>query len=357
VRQVKAAYGLERVVDFSASINPLGHPEGLKEHLLAHWEQVLVYPDRDSSALRAAVSSHFGIGTDSVVPGNGSAELIDIALRAFKPDRVVLCPPDFGLYESLAPEGTPVVRVPRVEARGFAPDLGALAGKVRGGDLVLFSNPGNPSGFGVSPIDFSPLLDRCAHVGATLALDEAFADFCPEVSSLPQRPGHPSLVVLRSLTKFFGIPGLRLGFLVAPPVRVRQVADLQVPWSVNGLAQEAGVYCLAQSNWGTRTRAYVAAARERLSTGISGIAGLRPLASRANYLLVEISPPAPSASRLYQALLGSGILVRHCGSFGLGERYVRLAVRTDEENESLVAALRLPVRPDGPEPVSGGQYR
>lgn len=339
-REAAAAWGLTRLLDFSASINPLGQPEGLRDHLLFHWDETLHYPDRGAPEFLEVARRAYQLPSEWLLAGNGSAELFDLTLRALRPRRLVLCPPDFGLYEALAPDGLPVVRVVRREAEDFALDLGTLAATVARGDLVLFSNPANPAGCTSSCADVLALLAHCEERGATLAVDEAFADFCPEESVLQEVSPHRRLLVFRSLTKFFGIPGLRLGFLAAAPEAIARVAALQVPWSVSALAQAAGVYCLSQEDWGVQTLDYVEREREALRQKLSRIPGLRPLPSRANYLLVELHPPAPAATVLYDTLARRGILVRHCGSFGLGERYVRIAVRTEEENEALLEGLR-----------------
>ena len=338
-RQVCASLGLEEVLDFSASINPLGQPPGLRDHLFAHWEEVAHYPDRDCDALVAALAAHYGTPPECLVAGNGSAELIALLLRALSPRRLLLSPPDFGLYREVAPPGLPVVEVPRREQHGFAPDLPALAAAVGPGDLVLLSNPGNPSGHYSPPGDLAGLHAACAARRAHLAVDEAFADFQDGPTCLPRVASDPHLTVLRSLTKFYGIPGLRLGFLAAAPEPAAAVRRLLVPWSVNALAQRAGRYCLADAQWPARSVAAAAELRRDLSADLAALPGLRPLGSAANYLLVALEPPGPPADRLYAALAQRGILVRHCGSFGLGQRYVRVAVRPADENRRLVTVL------------------
>ncbi len=335
--EVQARLGLGELLDFSASINPLGCPEGLQACVAAAWPSVLHYPDRRAAPLREALARRTGLAPEALAIGNGSAELLDLALRVLAPRRLVTCPPDFGLYGRLVPPGTATALVPRVEAQGFAPDLGALARGLAPGDAVLFSNPGNPSGHPVAAPDLQALLGRVRAAGATLVLDEAFADFCPGVSLLGEAGRDPHLVVLRSLTKIYAIPGLRLGYLGAHPTLVARLEALQVPWSVNALAQAAGAYCLGVEGWGARSRAFVARARERLAEALGALPGLEPLASAANYLLVRVGPPGATAA--YEACARRGVLVRHCGSFGLGERYLRVAVRTDGENDRLVAAL------------------
>ena len=337
--------GLPEVVDFSASINPLGPPPGLRERVHRAWAEIVHYPPREASRLVGAVARRHGVPTDSVLVGNGSAELIDLCLRALEPRRVITCPPDFGLYERLAPAGARPARVPRHEHRGFALDMEALVRSAGPGDVVILSNPSNPAGCTEAPENLEALARRCARAGATLLVDEAFADFCPEVSLVHRVPGHRALIVLRSLTKFYAIPGLRVGFAVAPPELAARVRSRQVPWSVNTLAQEAGAYCLGlPPGWARETRAYVDRARSALRQGLGLVPGLTPLPSRANYLLVGLAAPAPGATEIYRRLSRQGVLVRHCGSFGLGERYIRLAVRTEPENRLLLRALDAAVR-------------
>ena len=338
-REVLAHYGLEGVLDFSASINPLGQPEGLQEWVQSHWEDVLHYPDRGAEDFAKVVARSFGVPRPSVLVGNGSAELIDLVLRGLEPARVVLTPPDFGLYERLVPKGTPIARVPRSARQDYSIDAEALSRELRSGDLLIFSNPCNPSGC-LSPREqIVGLLDRCGEVGATLGVDEAFADFSPAESLLRVAPRTKGLVVFRSMTKFYGIPGLRLGFLVAAPETAARANAIQVPWSVNALAQVAGIFCLGQEDWFGRSHQYLNRARAVLEDGLAALPGSRPLSSSANYLLVELTPPAPGAAELYEGLARRGILVRHCGSFGLGNRFVRLAVRTVEENRTLIRAM------------------
>lgn len=339
LREARERYGLTEVLDFSASINPLGCPEGLRDRLLTVWDEVAHYPDRHCRAFCSAVANHYGIGEDAVVAGNGSAELIDLLLRFLAPRRLLVSPPDFGLYEALAPPRTTIVRVPRRAGGRFAPDLAKLAHVAEPGDVVIFSNPGNPAGCRVPPSEILALADAVREVGATVVVDEAFADFCPGASVLREAAESSDLVVLRSLTKFYAIPGLRLGFLVASPERARSVMGRQVPWSVNTLAQEAGIYCLGRTDWADRTLSYVAEERACLADGLARLPGLGPLPSEANYLLVRVSPPAPHVREIYDRSARRGVLIRHCGSFGLGESYLRVAVRTRSENERLLEVL------------------
>ena len=328
------------VLDFSASVNPLGPPPGLLEHLQSRWPWIVHYPDRRAREFVAAAARRYGLPAEAVLAGHGSAELIDLALRALRPGRVILCPPDFGLYERCVPQGVPVLRIPRSTREGFAPDLQAVGRAVRAGDLVILSNPSNPAGTATAAEDLLETAHRCARAGAVLVVDEAFADFCPEVSLLPRAGREPALVVLRSLTKFYGVPGIRIGFAAGAPGLVERMSAAQVPWSVGTLDQAAGAYCMDLERWDAQTLAFVTRAREELQEDLQALPGVSVVpGARANYLLVRLDPPAPGATGVYEFLAARGILVRHCGSFGLGERYVRVAVRRPHENQRLLQAL------------------
>jgi threonine-phosphate decarboxylase len=339
LRQARRRFGREHFLDFSASINPCGAPPGLREELLARWDNLLHYPEPRSRTLVDTLAARFQLTPGQLLVGNGSAEIIDLVLRCRPWQRLLLSPPDFGLYGALAPTGTTVELVPRQGGAGFAPDLEGLAARARRGDLIILSNPCNPAGCAVDRASMLTLAGRCAEAGAVLALDEAFADFCPDVSVLGGVGRVPGLLVLRSLTKFYAIPGLRAGYLAGGEDLVGAAGRLQVPWSVNALAQAAGVFSLAQRGWEGRSIRYVEAERERLRKALAQLPGVAPHESRVNYLLVRLDPPAPPARVLYEDLAKRGLLIRHCGSFGLGEGYVRIAVRTRDENELLVKAF------------------
>lgn len=326
--------------DFSASINPLGHPEGLMEALAEALPDALHYPDRKSARFISSASEYYRVPGLRLIAGNGSAELIDVALRAVHPRRLILCPPDFGLYERFVPEGCEIVYIPRIEAEGFSVDVSAIKTALRGGDVLLFSNPGNPSGHAISREAVLEVAAAAEQAGALFLLDEAFCDFCPERSVIDRAGDLPSLAVLRSMTKFFGIPGLRLGFLVASPALIAKVEELRQPWSVSTVAEAAGVYCLADGNWGEKSRQYVRRAREKFAAELAALPGVTPLPSEVNYILARFEPPAPDADRVFNRLREEGTLVRHCASFGLGSRYIRFAVRTVGENTDIIRHLK-----------------
>lgn len=320
------------------------------------------YPNPDYGDLRRAIATFHQIDPDWVLPGNGAAELLTWAgrelaeqsvtylptpafadywrgLRAFNA-RVQPCPLSLespqGISQNFFATLAPALGLPGAPAQDLPPAKGTAAGReVRAG--FLMNTPHNPSGRLWSRQDVLPWLDWFGLV----VVDEAFMDFLPEAqqdSLIPDIEHHPQLVVLRSLTKFYSLPGLRLGYALGHPDRWRRWHHWRDPWPVNGLAVEAGKAALVDRAFQEQTWAWLAIARPQLFQGLAAIPGLHPLPGVANYVLVRSDDAVPP---LQEALLQRHrLLIRDCLSFPeLGDRYFRVAVRTVEENQRLLAGL------------------
>jgi threonine-phosphate decarboxylase len=212
--------------------------------------------------------------------------------------------------------------------------------EVREGDLVFLAHPASPSGVLLDPELFLRVAARVEAAGAYLLLDEAFVDFV-ETASLKIHLGRfPHLLILRSFTKFFGIPGMRLGFLLGAPALVAHLSGEQEPWSVNTMAQAMGRACLADSEYISRTRTLIQREREFLQDRLAALPELTAFPSVVNYLLVKLTRPGMTAAALRERMLAHRIVIRDASNFhGLDERFFRIAVRSREENERLLAAL------------------
>jgi threonine-phosphate decarboxylase len=187
------------------------------------------------------------------------------------------------------------------------------------------------------------LLTVAAHLdaaGAYLLLDEAFIDFVEEASFKSHLRRFPRLMILRSFTKFYGIPGMRLGFLLGEPELVAGLAGEQEPWSVNTMAQVMGRACLADQEYMGQTRTLIAKERAFLFDRLAALPGLTPFPSAVNYLLVKLNRPGATAASLREQMLAHRIVIRDASNFrGLDERFFRIAVRGREENSRLLTAL------------------
>jgi len=331
----------ERILDFSASINPLGMAPGVREALANCLERLLHYPDKGAAELRDCLASYHGVSAGQIAVANGSTELIHLMPRLVGGNRALIVAPAFAEYASaLEKSGWQIDYLTLKSADSFALSLPALQEKLAERyDLLFICNPGNPTGALIPKSDIARVLGLCQESGTFLVLDEAFIDFCEEDSAKDLIGGFGRAVLLRSMTKFFAIPGLRLGYAIGALETIDAIGALQDPWSVNTAAQVAGIASLSDAAYCERTRSYVAAERDRLASALARFPSLDIFPSRANYLLLQIRNGS-SAAQLRSRLLEKGCMIRDCGNFeGLDGSFFRVAVRLREENERLVELL------------------
>ncbi len=333
----------EEIHDFSASINPSGPPEGLREHLFEHFDRVIHYPEMGAESLAAALEAHHGLPRGSVLVGNGSTSFIYLLPKALGEGTVRIAGPAFGEYENAALlAGRPVEYVfPESEPPWPFTDeiLDRLVAP--GARTLWMANPGNPTGQSIPEDLLHELVHQIEGSSRILVLDEAFIEFTRRESWIRTAAVSKNLIVLRSVTKIYALPGLRLGWLVSHPDWVRDLGMRMEPWTVNVLAHEAGFYCMTQDDYVRRSVASIEAEREWMLGKIaSDIPSLICHPSEANYLLIRISAPGRDSHEISEAMSRRKILVRDCASFrGVGKDYIRVAVRNHSENELLINAL------------------
>lgn len=329
------------ILDLSASINPIGVSQRVGGAIAAALPAITHYPDPGAEALVEALSCYHGVAERHIVAGNGSTELIYLVARALAPRRALVVHPAFSEYEAaLAPLGCRVERLVATAATGWVPECGEILRRAGEVDLIFLANPGNPSGALVPPPLLGELAAACDRAGTILALDEAFVDFVEARSLKAAVPARPGLAIFRSLTKFFALPGLRVGYALLGE-RVRACVEAwRQPWSVNTLAAVAGAAALADTAYQAETRRLVPEWRAALAAGLEKFEGVTVYPSSANYLLVRVDRPGLTSSRLAERLLGAGVAVRDCSFFpGLGREHVRIAVARPDGQQRLLAAL------------------
>jgi histidinol-phosphate aminotransferase len=319
-------------LDFAVNVAPGPPPTWLAAAIDGSLGGLARYPD-DTAAVRAIADRH-GCSRHGVLPLNGSAEAFWLLGAALRPQRAVCIHPSFTEGEAaLRAAGCPVDRVFR-DPGTFALDAASVPAEA---DLVLTCNPNNPTG----SLDARAALERLARPGRVLVVDEAFIELCTDDESLmPALP--PDVVVLRSLTKTWGIPGLRAGYLAGPPDVVAALRAVRQPWAVGGPALAAIEACMAHPDAAREVASAVGRWRAELTNELAGLPGVRVWPGAANFLLLEV-PDGPSVRF---ALLDHAIAVRRCDTFpGLGPHHLRIAVREPHDNRALVAALRRVLEP------------
>ncbi len=329
----------EDIIDFSANVNPLGAPKWLRSVISSNLSRITDYPDPFCAPLIEKIAAKHNISSDEILIGNGSTELLYLLPRAVKADRALVAVPAYVDYEQAAESAKlPVETIVMSSASDFALNIATLSSRLRGGELVFIGSPNNPTGSICEASAIRSLADSCP--GSTFIIDEAFADFVDRFDSLiNNRP--KNVVVLRSLTKIFAIPGLRLGYVIADKEIISTMKNLQPPWSVNTLAQAVGERAIGDADYIKETRVYVDDKRNELYKALVSVADLHVYQGAANYLLVRIKTDKTDAVRLAGNLLKKGIAIRACDNYdGLDNSYLRVAVRTGEENEMLLKAIK-----------------
>jgi threonine-phosphate decarboxylase len=335
-------FSREQILDFSASINPFGTPSEVSTALEEGLARISDYPEIDAASLRSALADFHQLAEANLLPGSGSTELIYLLPRVFKPGRALLVEPCFSEYApALQQVGCQLDRVCLSPETGFRFSAEQIFNSLQADtELVMLANPGNPTGVGIEPEE---LLRLAAGLGACrLLVDEAFVDFCPQRSVLSQITVVENLLVLRSMTKFYAIPGLRVGYLAGSATDIEQIAALKEPWTLSNLAISAGKACLAATGYQQTTLQTIPGLRKNLAQGLLEL-GFEVFDGEANYLLCRLPDTAADvdAQHLKDQLFQQGILVRACDDFGsLDADYLRFAVLSHEANQALLKALR-----------------
>ena len=336
-------------LDFSVNLNPYAPPLSA-----TIWRRIGVaagcYGDPAARGLQDRLSQYYAVPPPCLLPTAGGSEALYLATRLFAGKTVLVAEPGFGDYARAVAAGGGIAIRHEIFHLHFSGTPAAILARLDRAiaahrpACVLLGNPNNPTGHGIPARELGALIH--AHDCAWI-VDEAFSEFAgvdPPHSLLPHLAEWPRLLIARSLTKSFAVPGLRIGFLATTSrAWLERLADLQPPWSVSSLVQSwAEIVLAAEARTALEEGLHrLARARARLLAGLGAIGGLRPYPSAANFILVELLGGL-STGELSERLAARRILIRSCDSFhGLAPgRFFRLAVRRPADNARLLAALR-----------------
>jgi threonine-phosphate decarboxylase len=325
----------EEYMDFSANINPLGPPATIKEKWEDFYHKMMVYPDPYAVNLRAKIAKREGINADSILIGNGGAELITLVVRMLSGKKILIVQPTFSEYESACLANKCEVFYHSLEGPDFELSLPDLS-KV---DALVLCNPNNPTGVHYPPSKLKSLMEECEKHRCFLIIDEAFYDFLPDYESIIRYINQFSrLIILRSMTKMFAIPGIRLGYLMAQASIIEELTVLQSHWSVNTIALLSGELCLINDIFIKNTQRFIEDERERLFHFFTKT-DFEFTPSKVNfYLLRDANHEDPFS--FFEFLLNRGIIPRHTFNFhGLEGNWLRFAIKGKNENNKLMEVL------------------
>ncbi len=331
------------IVDFSANINPLGPPEWLRRTISRQISQLVHYPDPDCFDLTTAIALHHQLDADRIIAANGTTELLYALPRIMGCLRAVIAVPSYIDYQKVMEiQGIETVLFPLKAEDGFRLDPEALSEVIRDGDAVMLATPNNPTGVAIAAETITNL--AAAHPRSWFIVDEAFLDFVEEGTTVAGC--RPNVITLNSLTKFYAIPGLRLGYGTFPPEIAARLRQILPPWTVNTVAQAVGARLFRDEDYRKRTLALTEKLRHELLAELATFAQLQVYPSRANYFLVRLVKTL-TAPDLAARLLSQSIAIRVCSNYaGLDESYFRLAVRRRQDNRRLIDALQKVLAPE-----------
>lgn len=330
-----------QIIDFSASINPLGMSPKVRNALTGSLDSLIHYPDASHQELKQALGKFHGLSPAHVTIANGSTELIYNLPALLPGKKALIISPSFSEYvRALQQHHWEAQHFILTPENQFSIDTDELERVLAGGfDALFICNPGNPSGTLYSECVIEKICALCLSAGTFMVLDEAFMDFCEGSSAKRMIAQCENAILLRSMTKFFGIPGLRLGYAISKAPLAERLDLMGGPWRVNSLALVAGAAALQDARHNQESLEFVRQERRTLNEALAGFSQFRVYPSDANYLLVEIVGGGTSRE-LRERLLSHRILIRDCSSFiGLSDRFFRVAIRTADENKRLLECL------------------
>lgn len=332
----RKAIPVQEILDFSANINPLGPPEWLRPCISAGVDNLSHYPDPYSSELTQAIAEKHGLDVETVIVANGSTELLYQLPRVLDCKRAVIPTPcyiDYSKVMELA--NIPVIPVLLSEKEHFAPNLVEIEAILQPGDLLVVGSPNNPTGVLLDAQKCKTLAENNPEV--TFLIDEAFLEFVAPENSLAGSTDN--CITLHSLTKFYAIPGLRLGYGVFPVKIAQKLKRNLPPWTVNSLAQDVGLKCIQDSEYQEETRRYFKTCRKSFVKGLASFPDLTVFPSAVNYLLIKLAGET-TVKKLCKELNKKNILIRDCSNYqSLGDEYFRIAIRNEQDNRTFLDEL------------------
>jgi threonine-phosphate decarboxylase len=340
LRTLSRRFGIDpaSLLDFSANINPDGPPvpviSALQDALLKP-ATLGEYPDIEEESLRESLATYAGVTAMSVMVANGFVPILSATLQALRLRRCILPVPAFNEYRKvLAQHGVEVEPVVLQCSGNFHYDFDELVAK--SGDAILVANPQNPTGILAGQAELVRFVELCARRDCYVLLDEAFIDYVPQETLSAFVGRFPNLIVFRSLTKFFGVPGLRVAYGLACEALRLRIASYLPPWSISTLASTGAIEAVKDIPYIERAVIQNERRRNQLAVGLEALS-LKTMRGRANYLLFQ----TPNAADLWKKLIFEhGLVLRLCASYeSLPDGFLRAAVRNEEDNVLLLSAL------------------
>ncbi|MEG0235604.1 threonine-phosphate decarboxylase CobD [Cetobacterium sp.] len=339
IYKLKREKGIE-VLDYSSNINPLGVPESFKEAVIKNFDSLERYPDIDYAELREAIAKYNKCLVQNIVVGNGATEVLFLYMKAIAAKKVLIIAPTFAEYERAARSaGRDVNFFPL--SKDFSLNENLLLDFITDEEVVVMCNPNNPTGKFQSLDKIERIAEALEKKGKKLFIDEAFVEFVDDwqekTAALLQ---HKNIFILRALTKFFALPGVRLGYGITLDLELlEKIKEIREPWSVNGVAEIAGKTMLLDKKYIRDTEQWIKEEKIWFYEELSKIKEIEVSPTETNFILVKLLKD--NAKTFRKKMIEAGVLVRDASNFMfLDENYIRLAIKDRAKNQKVLDALK-----------------
>ena len=346
---------IDKILDYSSNINPYGLPENLKKEIFEKLFVLERYPDPDYIELREKIAEKNNLNIENVIVGNGATEIIFLFMKILSPKKVLIVSPTFGEYEraikasTLANDSLEINYFELKETENFVLNVKNLETELENNyDLLILCNPNNPTGQFLKLKKLEEILKICEQKNTKLFVDEAFVEFVEDwenESIINSKENKENLFVIRAFTKFFAIPGLRLGYGICFNNNLlKKMLEKKEPWSVNNIADLAGKTVLDDENYIQKTKEWIKDQKKYMYENLNKIEGLRAYKTEVNFILLKIEDnlleKGLDVKNLRKKMLEKGILIRDASNFiYLNKHYFRLAIKDKLNNEKVIETL------------------
>jgi threonine-phosphate decarboxylase len=332
------------IIDFSSNINPLRISLKLKNTLIKNIDEITKYPDNECNDLKIKLSNYLKIDRNKLIIGNGAIEIIHSFFSLYKEKKALLIVPTFSEYEIAAKRNNIDIEYFHLnEGNDFYVDLEIIFKYVQNKniDLVILCNPNNPTSKIIDINNLKNFIGKLSELKVDIMVDESFIELSENSKSIIElNSEYNNLFIIRSFTKFYSMPGLRLGYGIGNKDIISKIFNNKISWSVNILSLLAGEACLEDYDFIDKTKIWLKNEKSYLFNKLNKISWIKVFYPYANFILIKILKEDLNSKKLKDILIKNKILIRDCSNFvGLDNKFVRIAIKNRESNEKLVRIL------------------
>lgn len=333
------------IVPYASNVNPLGFSPKAKEALLNNIDAISSYPDRDYTTLRSSISKYCGCSIKQLILGNGTSDLIRLTLETIAPNKTMIVGPTYSEYERTAVMfGSQVEKYMLKNLDDFELDTDMFCKALNDSiDLLILCNPNNPTGKLLNRSQMDTILTKCAEYNIFVMVDETYIEFVKDVelvTAIDLTKRYDNLIVLRSVSKFFAAPGIRLGYAITSNENfLNETANNKIPWNINSYASVASVM-FEDEKYINLTKSLIHTERNLIYSALCSHKTIKVFKPEANYVLIKLLKEGQTAGEVFDYCIQKGFMIRDCTDYeGLGEKYIRFCFMKPEQNDNMVNTL------------------